>query len=315
MRASKAGPTAKKLKAGEEVNGWPKLIELLGAEGVAIVRKVCEWLGIASKAPKATPSKKGYRRLDMYQPFPVEAVPEPIRKYISETAQALGCDPAYPALPALAAVASAIGNRRTIRLKRSWEEPCILWSVIIGDSGTLKSPAYEKAVACLHRLQKQRNKEHKEAMANYRKETAKRKKAKGDGDAGEDEEPNVPTLSRVVCSDITVEKVAAVLDENPAGVLVARDELAGWIGSFTRYKGKSGGTDLPNWLEMNQAGTVIVDRRTGDRQTIFVSRAAVSVTGGIQPLTSGSFDTWRFSFPLALGSEQAEDRRVFASSG
>ena len=26
-----------------------------------------------------------------------------------------------------------------------------------------------------------------------------------------------------------------------------RDELAGWLTSFGQYKGKSGGSDLPNW--------------------------------------------------------------------
>jgi hypothetical protein len=90
-------------------------------------------------------------------------------------------------------------------------------------------------------------------------------------------------LRRVICSDTTIEKLAEILEDNPKGTLVARDELAGWLGSFTRYKGKAGGTDLPNWLEMHRAGTVIVDRKTGERRTLFIQRAAVCVTGGIQP--------------------------------
>ena len=64
---------------------------------------------------------------------------------------------------------------------------------------------------------------------------------------------------------------------------MARDELAGWLGSFARYKGKSGGSDLPNWLEISTAGTIMVDRKTGDRPALFVKRAAASVVGGIQP--------------------------------
>jgi hypothetical protein len=43
------------------------------------------------------------------------------------------------------------------------------------------------------------------------------------------------------------------------------------------------GTDLPNWLEMSAAGTVMVDRKTGDRPNLFVKRAAASIAGGIQP--------------------------------
>jgi DNA polymerase-1 len=40
---------------------------------------------------------------------------------------------------------------------------------------------------------------------------------------------------------------------------------------------------LPQWLEMHRAGVVIVDRKTTERKTMFIRRAAVSVTGGIQP--------------------------------
>src|SRR5262249_48566712 len=58
---------------------------------------------------------------------------------------------------------------------------------------------------------------------------------------------------------------------------------AGWIGSFTRYKGKAGGSDLPNWLEAHRAGTWIIDRKTGERRSLFIQHAAVSVCGGIQP--------------------------------
>src|SRR5262249_17757981 len=56
-----------------------------------------------------------------------------------------------------------------------------------------------------------------------------------------------------------------------------------WLGSFTRYKGNNGSSDLPNWLEMFRAGTVVVDRKTGTRPTLFVQNAAVSVAGSIQP--------------------------------
>jgi hypothetical protein len=85
-----------------------------------------------------------------------------------------------------------------------------------------------------------------------------------------------------MCSDTTIEKLAEILEVNPRGVLVARDALAGWLGSFQSYKGDHGGSDLSNWLEMHRAGTVVVDRKTGDRRTLFIRPATVSVTGGIQ---------------------------------
>jgi DNA polymerase-1 len=111
-----------------------------------------------------------------------------------------------------------------------------------------------------------------------RKRDARRRKETLDEDP-----PDEPKARRLVCSDTTIEKLAQILEDNPDGILVARDELAGWLGSFSRYKGKSGGSDLPNWLEMYYAGNVVVDRKTGDRPTLFISRAAVSVCGTIQP--------------------------------
>src|SRR5262249_15366477 len=99
------------------------------------------------------------------------------------------------------------------------------------------------------------------------------------------EKPEEPVCPRLVVSDITIERLSEVLEDNPRGVLVARDELSSWLYSFTRYKGGGGVSDVPNWLELHHAGTLMYDRKTGDRRTIIVSKAAASVTGGIQPGT------------------------------
>jgi Protein of unknown function (DUF3987)/3'-5' exonuclease/DNA polymerase family A len=187
----------------------------------------------------------------------------------------------------MAVASSVIGGTRTIRLKRGWEEPSVVWSAIVGDSGTLKSPAYLKAVGYLFRLQKRQLVEFQQAAATYQQELEGFKVAKKlfEQKKGDDpgDPPDPPVLRRVICSDTTIEKLAQILEDNPRGTLLARDELAGWLGSFSRYKAQKGGTDLPNWLEMFRAGTIIVDRKTGDRPTLFIPHAAVCVTGGIQP--------------------------------
>jgi DNA polymerase I-like protein with 3'-5' exonuclease and polymerase domains len=278
--------TAAKLQEDRKATGWPKLEGLIGENGKSVVRRVREWLGMAWTAAAGMPAAKKGRKLEPFQPFPIEVLPSPIDEFVRQGSRALGCDPAYLALPALAVTASAIGNTRTIRLKRGWDEPCIVWSVILGDSGTLKSPAYLKVVVYLFHLQRQLLLEFKQKKAKYQEElraykTAKAKAREEGTDPGDP--PKEPLLQRVIVSDTTVEKLAEILEDNPHGTLVARDELAGWLGSFTRYKGQKGGTDLPNWLEMHRAGTVIVDRKTSERQTLFIHRAAVSITGGIQP--------------------------------
>jgi hypothetical protein len=92
-------------------------------------------------------------------------------------------------------------------------------------------------------------------------------------------------MHRACVSDITIEKLAEMLEDNQRGLLVARDELAGWFGSFMKYKAAGAGSDVPNWLELHQGGTLRVDRKTGDRRSVYVRHASVSVIGGIQPAT------------------------------
>ena len=111
--------------------------------------------GAAPGAKPATPKNAAaVREIPPCHPFPVGSLPAPVAEYVRQAALALGCDPSFVAPHVLAVAASAIGNTRTIRLKGGWEEPCIVWSAVVADSGTLKSPAYRKAVAHLFRVQK-----------------------------------------------------------------------------------------------------------------------------------------------------------------
>jgi hypothetical protein len=252
-----------------------------------------------SARPKG-PAPTLLRAVPSYRPFPLEHLPDPLRRFSREGAASMGCDLAYFALPGITVMGSAIGTTRTIALKRGWHEPSIFWGTIVGDSGTLKSPAFSRVMEPVYATQRRLIEEHKRAAAAYpdnldRWKEAKKKAEKGEGeDPGPKPEP--PVLRRVVLSDTTIEKLAEVLEDNPRGVLVGRDELAAWFNSFARYKGKAGGSDMPNWLEMHRAGTLIVDRKTGERRTLFVRRAGVSLVGSIQPgilaraLTEDAFD-------------------------
>ena len=211
----------------------------------------------------------------------------------------MGCDPAYLALPLLAAIASAIGNTRRIRLKGIWTEPSVLWCVIVGDSGTLKSPAFELALQAMRLRQTRAMREFNCATAEYRDDKEQYDQnvkvwrnanpaTRGDRPA----EPVPPTCERVLCADTTVEALADRLNNVPRGLLVARDELAGWLASFNQYKAGQG-SDVAHWLEMYRAGLLLVDRKT-DKTTISVPHAAVCVAGGIQPETLQRFLTPEF---------------------
>ncbi|MFB3105995.1 MAG: YfjI family protein, partial [Pseudomonadales bacterium] len=220
-------------------------------------------------------------------PFPLRCLPAIVGKFVGAASTAIGCDPAYIALPLLACLARAIGNKRVIRLKRSWTEPAVIWAAIIGKSGTQKTPALQAATGQLLKRQTEamaafegQEKDYEQAVAEYNKEMSVWKKTKTTENAPW--EPERPKCERFVASDCTIEALASLLDGQFDGVLVARDELSGWINGIAEYKGGKG-SDLGHWLACWSAQPLIVDRKTGDKKTISIERASVSLCGGIQP--------------------------------
>ncbi|MFG0246373.1 MAG: DUF3987 domain-containing protein [Phycisphaerales bacterium JB052] len=201
-----------------------------------------------------------------FHPFPTEILPEPVRSYVAQGAEAIFCDPSYIALPVLTMLAGAIGNTHEVCLKDGWNEPCVIWSCIVGRSGTAKSPAIELAFKPLMSIQN-------ELFHEYQ---TRCKDAESNG------EPLPPGPSRVIIGDTTIEATLQKIQENPHGLVQHKDEIANWF-DFDRYsKGKGVGA-ASRWIELFHARPVSVDRRTQD--SIFVQRAALSVTGGIQPGT------------------------------
>ncbi len=276
--------------------GMPKggdmadLVQHRGGE-VDPIRAEVETLADKAEPEAVTPDAPA---VPTFKPFPVDVLPEPIRGFVTEAAKAIGCDASYIALPLLSGLASAIGNTHRIELKRGWTEPAIVWTSIVGESGTMKTPAFKLAMKAIRKAQAEAFKEHDAARAEWEAQHLryeaeltvwKRQAAKGQGNAGDPpEKPAPPIARRYIVSDTTIEALAPILLGNPRGVLLARDELAGWLGSFDRYaKAGKAGADSAHWLSMHNGETMTIDRKTGIPPTIHVPSASVSITGGIQP--------------------------------
>ncbi|MFO0877408.1 MAG: DUF3987 domain-containing protein [Gemmataceae bacterium] len=224
------------------------------------------------------------------QPFPVHALPEPIQSFVSAGAKAILCDPSYLALPLLTAIAAAIGNTRRLELKRGWAAPAILWTAVVGESGTAKTPSFTLVMRPVKERERKALSRHKEEMKRYEGELAHWEKEmtawKREKESRSDppEKPAQPHAERFLVSDTTIEALAPILLANPRGLLLARDELAGWFGSFDRYAGKGrASADSASWLSMFNAESIVVDRKSGIPRTIYVPHACICLTGGIQP--------------------------------
>ncbi|MEW4452748.1 DUF3987 domain-containing protein [Bremerella sp. JC817] len=252
------------------------------ADGESLLREAIE------NAPAWTSNSRAKNTIGEFVPFPVETLPEPLRGFISKGAAALGCDSAYLALPLLAVLASAIGNTRRIRIKGCWHEPCIIWAVVIGESGTLKSPAFDLSVALLRKRQTIAYREYEERLVRYEQDEQLyeadflewKRKGRKNGEPPP-EKPAPPLWEQMVAEDTTIEALAELLGDQPRGLLVARDELSGWLASFDAYK-KTKGADVSHWLSMHRGGELLVNRK-GGRKRIRIASASVSVCGGIQP--------------------------------
>ena len=206
-----------------------------------------------------------------WRPFPADTLPQVTRDFVRAQSAALNVDPAMVAVPTLAVLAAAVGNSRQVQLKQSWQEPSTLWVCVVGRSGTLKSPAYDAALRPVYALEADLKEQFKVDRTRYE---ALSEEEKADAER--------PVRTRLRVGDTTAESVVRVHADNARGLLLARDELGGWIGGFDRYASGSG-ADLQNWIEMYHARPVVIDRKSGSPPVLSITRPAVSVVGGIQP--------------------------------
>jgi hypothetical protein len=113
---------------------------------------------------------------------------------------------------------------------------------------------------------------YEEELANWQTEKPKYRGLK----------PELPPTLTCVMDDLTMEVLADVLIANPRGVLIRKDELAHFLGSFDQYKSHAKGSDVSRWLSLHTGVFIAVDRRT-DKRHHRIWQPRVCITGGIQP--------------------------------
>lgn len=229
--------------------------------------------------PKSAEPAKATKPLEAYVPFPVHLLPAALSQFVKQAAKSTNCDPAFIAMPLLSCLGAAIGNSTRLVVKKDWLAPPNIWTAIVADSGQTKSPALRMATEALADVEKVNKDSHKVAMSEFKGEL----QAWKDGDKKKrGAEPEPPKMERHIVSDITVEALAAILQDNDRGLLLLRDELSGWFGSFNQYKGGKG-ADEAHWLSMFDGDSLTVDRKGSISEPVYVESALVTVSGSIQP--------------------------------
>ena len=230
----------------------------LEAEGYGERRPQSETLSFSDA------SNQHARPLVDVMPFPVEALPEPARSFVTAGAKALGCPPDFVALPLLAFIGAVAGNSRKLRLKHRFLVAPIFWIGVIGAPGTAKTPALDLSRGLVDTLQKASWELYQAKLNEWTEEPPK-------------ERGPQPRPEHFFATDTTTEAIAFALQKS-RGLTVIHDELVGWVSSFDAYRK---GGDRQTWLSLWSGQPLKPNRKTGEQ--IYIPEPVVCVTGGIQP--------------------------------
>ncbi|KEQ13597.1 hypothetical protein GZ77_14865 [Endozoicomonas montiporae] len=228
-------------------------------------------------------------------------LPDELSGWLTDVVQRMDNAPyEYAAVAAISALGSLIGRKVSVKPKQydDWAIIPNLWGCCIGRPSQKKTPVIKAATHPLTRLEAEAREQHKDDLKRYQaqekinqmanKEAEKKAAAlvkKGDMQAAEallmddTTDPEKPLNRRYIINDATIEKLGILLSENPWGLLLFRDELAGWIAGLNRDDRQQ---DRAFWLEaFNGDGTFSYDRVS--RDDVYIPSNTVALLGGIQP--------------------------------
>jgi hypothetical protein len=211
-----------------------------------------------------------------WKPFPVSSLPQVCREIVEEGAEFLDIDQAMLAVPLLPILSGCIGRSISIRAYPGYEQPSILWALLVARSGTKKSPSLKVLREPLDKIADQRASEHVEHLKDYRRKLAAFKEGK------QSEEPFKPDERRLLVDDTTVEAAAVPLSKNPRGLIMLKPEAEDWFTSFTKIS-KNGKSDRAKWLPIYDGGGISIDRKNPESPRIHADKTALSIVGLIQP--------------------------------
>lgn len=230
-------------------------------------------------------------------PFPV-VLPTGWMNWTIDAAESAGCPVDYVPLPLLTVTGTLIGNARWGQPWEGWAEPPAVFTAEVGRPSSGKSAGLDAVTKLLAQLEVEINTDWDDRRRSHKRDVAaaKERRALWERDVktavknkvpppdmpADAEDPEPPSRRRLLSVDPTVEKAARLNLANPRGLLLVRDELAGWIDGMDRYS-RSSGSDRPFWLQAYGGRHWTRDLvKDGDRELI-VPHLLWGVCGGIQP--------------------------------
>ncbi|MFM7316637.1 MAG: DUF3987 domain-containing protein [bacterium] len=240
--------------------------------------------------------------------FPTNVFPSKSRIAIESLVGSMNCDPGYLGTSVLAVAGAAIGTTRCIKLKNTWVEYPSIYGMIIGQPGTLKSPSIDNVVNPVKKEQKKLRDRYIVESDIYNSAAIMNKPGRRKNqNCNSDNPPSVtskePRYSHLYASDTTTEALAVILNSNPRGILICRDEIAGWFKSMNCYRK---GGDVEFYLTLYSSKPIAVDRKS-QKSPLWLGKPFACVIGSIQPevlielkrneVDNGFSDRFLYCFP------------------
>jgi hypothetical protein len=213
--------------------------------------------------------------------FPLDIFPTAIQQYMLECHRTLNASLDYMGCSMMWMLSIIIGNSVKIQVKTGWVESGILWMAIVGRPGVGKTPNINNIIFPLQKANNNEIKTYIKRMDAYRAYMEMDKKER----EGE-EQLRKPTKTQFIASDITLEALVELHEENKNAVGVFKDELAGWLKDMNKYRA---GSDLEFWLSSWSNKGVALNRKTS--KSSFVESPVIPILGGIQPGILNQFFT------------------------
>jgi putative DNA primase/helicase len=263
-------------------------------ETLEIVRRVyATYLSGVDNWPD--PAELG-NELPPVMPFNPELLPESFRPAAQDISERMQVPLDMPAVSLILTLAGAVNRRAEIQPKANDNTFAVkpnLWGGLVAPPGFLKTPTIENATKPLRKIDEDLRNRFKQEMQAYEKakelwelqrsaykeqvkQSFKSKKAFPQ-EVGP--EPEKPIQIRFIINDATFESLHEIMAANPAGILLIRDELSGFMAQLERA-GREG--ERAFHLQAWNGNTGHTIDRIG-RGSIYVPACCESILGGIQP--------------------------------
>lgn len=213
--------------------------------------------------------------------FPLDIFPAELQTYIKACNESLNNSIDYMACSLLFLTSIIIGNSIELEVKRGWRESANLWMSLVGRAGVGKTPSISSITFPLSRLNNIEIKKHIEDAQKYENYMNMNEKEKAMSSVVEK-----PKKTQFIVNDVTLEALVELHNENPNGIGVLKDELAGFFKDMNKYRE---GGDLEHWLSSWSGKEINLNRKTA--KSSFVERAYLPIMGGIQPSILDAFHT------------------------